>query len=78
MTNHPPYADTPEFDEAQEFWDEYDGADWYCNHDVPNGCHDCAYVKREADMLDAMTDAERREYFAAQDARWAKAEGEFF
>lgn len=75
MSNHPRNAHGVLYDEDLiELGDE---ADWYCNHDVPNGCHDCAYVKREADMLDAMTDDERREYFAAQDARW-ESEGHPF
>jgi hypothetical protein len=51
------------YDEAAEFWDDYDGADWYCNHDVPNGCRECAWAKYEEEMLDAMTPEERQRYF---------------
>jgi hypothetical protein len=57
------------YDEAEEFWADYDGADWYCNHDVPNGCRDCAWLRREAEMLNAMTPDERAAYWACLDER---------
>jgi hypothetical protein len=46
-------------------FDEFDddGASWYCDHDVPNGCTDCARVEGEARMLEAMTPEERDVYF---------------
>lgn len=46
-------------------YDEYDEgpmADWYCDHDVPNGCSDCATLRREREMLDSMGDDERQRY----------------
>lgn len=51
---------------AQDYPDE-DIADWYCNHDVPNGCHDCAWLRQEDAMLASMTPEERAAYFGAQD-----------
>lgn len=43
-----------------EAYDYDDGASWYCDHDVPNGCNGCAQVHNERLMLDAMTDTERQ------------------
>lgn len=36
--------------------------EWFCNHDVPNGCADCAFIRREAALLDAMSERERADY----------------
>lgn len=43
-------------------YDEFDGVEWFCNHDVPNGCAACVADRNEANALDAMTDAERADY----------------
>lgn len=63
------YDDTIFDDIDLDDYPEDEGIEWYCNHDVPNGCHDCAWLRAESDMLDAMTHDERRAYFASQDAR---------
>jgi hypothetical protein len=42
--------------------DDIPDAAWYCNHDVPDGCEPCAADRREQEMLDSMSDAERQEY----------------
>ena len=66
MTNH----DDIDIDEALlAYWedDHPDDVEWYCNHDVPNGCRDCAWLRSEDEMLAAMTTRERNEYFAWQD-----------
>lgn len=57
------YATDETYDAAAEYWDDYDAASWYCNHDVPEGCYECARVRREDAMLEAMTPDERRDYF---------------
>jgi hypothetical protein len=57
------------YDAAAEYWADYDGADWYCNHDVPNGCRDCAWLRQEDQMLATMTPDERASYWAALDDR---------
>ena len=43
-------------------YDEFDGVEWFCNHDVPNGCAGCAFVRNEAAMIDAMSEQERSDY----------------
>jgi hypothetical protein len=64
---------TYDYDPVQEAADAYwygnDGVDWYCNHDVPNGCRDCAWLRQEDQMLAAMTSDERAAYWAAIDDR---------
>lgn len=41
---------------------EFEGVEWFCNHDVPNGCQPCARDRAEQQMLDNMTDRERQDY----------------
>ncbi len=76
-----------EIDLDDEFDDEFDGADWYCNHDVPNGCPECARSRNMQAALDTMTDAERQEwmygpggtfesYFAPGGPAWQADEAE--
>ena len=57
------------YDLYEELDQDYpdDIADWYCNHDVPNGCRDCAWLRQEDAMLAAMTPEERAAYFGALD-----------
>jgi len=54
------------YDPADEYFDE-DRAAWYCNHDVPDGCDGCARVRREDEMLAAMTTEQRNDYFGRYD-----------
>lgn len=41
---------------------EFEGVEWFCNHDVPNGCQPCARDRNLNAALDAMTDQERQEW----------------
>lgn len=47
---------------GEEYDDEFEGVEWFCNHDVPNGCRPCAADRNEAAALDAMSDEERQDY----------------
>lgn len=49
-------------DAIEDDLDEWEGIEWFCNHDVPNGCSSCARARSEQEMLDNMSDEERQEY----------------
>lgn len=41
---------------------DFDGASWYCDHDVPDGCPACRRDRDFNAMLDGMEDADRHAF----------------
>ena len=40
-------------EDAADLWDDYGPeVTWFCDHDVPNGCHSCATARAASDWYD--------------------------